>query len=109
MLDSGIAVIYAVENASDRGAYPVERVTLKSTECFENRTVGMSRYYAAKHANVTVDRVIRIWRNASVTTQDVVKIDGDFYIIQQVQDASDKDELPVTDLTLERTVQRYDA
>lgn len=109
MLDSGVVEIYSVENNSERGAYPVEHVTLKCRECFETRVVGMSRYYAARQVNVTVDRMIRIWRNDTLTTQDVAKIDGVFFKIQQIQHSLDKDEMPVSDLTLERTVQRYDA
>ena len=108
MLDSGVVEIYSVENAAERGAYPAIAVKLKCRECFEARTVGMSRYYAAKQANVTVDHVIRIWRNDGITTQDVARIGADFFKIQQKQDSLDKDEMPVTDLTLERTVQRYD-
>lgn len=109
MLDSGLVEILEVENESMRGAYPVKKTSLKFEECFEERTVGMSRFYAARQANVTVDRVIRIWRREDVSTQDVARIGAELFDIRQVQHVFDKDELAVTDLTLERTVQRYDA
>ena len=109
MLDSGIVEIYGAENSAARGAHPVRRLTLKSRECYEARTVGLSRYYAAKQANISVDIVARIWRNEDISTQDVARIDGAFFKIQQVQHTADKDEMPVTDLTLERTVERFDA
>lgn len=109
MLDSGKVTVYSVENEAERGAFPVRKLeSVKATECFERRTVGLTRYYAAKQANVTVDMVIRIWRNEAISTQDMAKIGEQFFKIQQVQHSLDKDEMPVTDLTLERTDERFD-
>jgi hypothetical protein len=108
MLDSGKITIYSVENIAERGAHPVAALTLKAEEYFEKRNVGLTRFYAAKQANVTVDMVARIWRNETISTQDIAQIDDQYFEIMQVQHTTDADEMPVTDLSLERTDKRFD-
>lgn len=110
MLDSGTVDIFSVEDKSERGGFPVWKLEeLKAHECYEERTVGLTRFFTGKQASVSVDMLIRIWQNKGISSQDVARIDGKFYKIKQAQHLLDKDELPVTDLTLERTVERYDA
>lgn len=109
MMDAGIIRVYSTKN-SNRGGAPVRALdALKLEAWFEDRSVGMSRYYAARQANVAVDRIARVWRADGINVQDVVVIDGAQYLIQQVQQAFDQDEMPVTDITLERLVDVYDA
>lgn len=60
---------------------------------------------------MNVELVARIWRNEDISTQDIAQIEGEsgFYKIQQVQHVLDDDQMPVTDLSLERTIEKYDA
>lgn len=110
-MDSGILDLYAVKNVGERAAHLVRHIELKASECFERRVVGLNRYYAARQANVNVELVARIWRNESISTQDVARIrdESGTYKIVQVQHTLDDDLMPVTDLSLERTVEKYDA
>ena len=110
-MDSGVVTIYSVTNEGPRGSHVRRWCTQKGLpECYENRVVGMGRYYAARQANITADRLIRIWRREDISPQDVARLDGQpgFYRIQQVQQVLDDDEMPVTDLTLERMVEHFD-
>lgn len=111
MMDSGVLLVFTVDNAGTRGSYPVKSATQKAREYFECRVVGLNRYYAARQANVNVELVARIWRNEDISTQDIAQIEGEsgFYKIQQVQHVLDDDQMPVTDLSLERTIEKYDA
>lgn len=110
MMDSGILDLFAVQNAGERGAHPVRLAVQKASEYFERRIVGLNRYYAARQANVNVELVARIWRNEDISTQDIARIRGESgtYKIVQVQHTFDDDQMPVTDLSLERTVEKYD-
>lgn len=111
MMDSGVITIYAVENAGERGGHVQRRCTQRGLpEYFEDRVVGLNRYYAARQANVTADRLVRIWRRDDVSPQDVATIQGTtgFFRIRQVQHVDNEDGLPCTDLTLERLVEHYD-
>lgn len=108
MLDSGTLLIYNTTDNGERGSFPVVALELKAEECFEKKTVSLTRFYSARQANVNVDMVARIWRNETISTQDVASIDNEYFRIRQVQHATDKDEMPVTDLSLERTAERFD-
>ena len=111
MMDSGILEIFSVSNAAPRGHHPVSLALSKGREYYENRVVGATRFYSARQANVNVELVARIWRREDVSTQDIARIVGErgFFKIRQVQQTLDDDGLPVTDLSLERTVEKYDA
>jgi len=97
----GLVRIYAVTNAAEPGKKPVDRLTIKHNLRYEQRTVGVTRYYAAMQANVQVQSVLRCPRRSDVSTQDVaVPIDGRQYRIVQVQYPPDVMP-PCMDLTLE--------
>ena len=110
MLDAGIVAICTVHNGAERGDTPLRVLCIRHRAYFGTRTVGMSRFFAARQASVRVDKLIRIWRDAApdVSTQDMAVIGNEVYFIRQVQTATDDDEMPVFDLTLERTVDKYD-
>lgn len=67
-----------------------------------NRTVGVQRYYAARQAQVNIEKVIRIPNpgNVEITTRDVARFDGEerLYRIDQVQEVAVYP--PCLDLTL---------
>jgi len=74
---------------------------------FEERTVGVNRYYAAMQNKIKVDMLIRCPRQRSVSTDDVAIINNiDQYRIRQVQYPPDV-EPPCMDLSLEKVVHPY--
>jgi len=102
-----------VGNIAPPGGMPKEGLTLKvSSLRYKERTVGMSRYWAAMQANVKIDMVIRVpyvpIKAKAISTQDIaIPIDGEQYRIVQIQKPEDIYP-PVMDLSLERLVQKYD-
>lgn len=102
ILDSGTLTIYAVSSTEGIAPPPVRRTLVeKLTTLYGERVVGAARYYAAAKAGVRIDRVVRIWREPSITVRDVCKVDGSYYRIQKVTHTTDEDGLLVTDLDLE--------
>lgn len=52
---------------------------------FQERTVGVKRYYEAMTAKVQIDRLIRVPSRPWLTTEYLVVIQGQVYEIRQVQ------------------------
>jgi hypothetical protein len=107
--NDGVASIYSVENIASPGGMPKEALTIKAANVrYKERTVGMSRFWAAKQTNAKIGRLLRMPKLNSVSTQDVViPIDGKQYKILQVQYPEDVYP-PVMDLSLERLDASYD-
>lgn len=106
--NDGVLAVYSVTNTAEPGNKPVDALTPKIGPLrYQERRVGVTRYYAALQANAKVDAVVRVLRQHDISTQDVVVLrDGQQYNIRQVQHpAGDKPK--VTDLTLERIEQAY--
>lgn len=119
--NSGTLTVYRVTDAAQPGRKPVQKLELKISLPYEERRVGVSRYYAAQQAQVRVDRVLRVPDSgvivlsdggtqiaARVDPQDVaVTEDGTQYSIEQVQAVPDV--WPkCADLTLSRVTQIYE-
>lgn len=113
MFDGGLVKIYKIGNASNPGDTPVEGLTFYQSFYFEEKTIGMTRAYAAMQADSKIDRLISIWQDRSVTDQcvcvifDGSKIEdnvevGIQYRITQAQHKTNNDGLRISDLTLER-------
>lgn len=90
----GLASIYAVTaDAAQPGRKPVETLTLKVTLSFDERRVGVQRYYQAAQALSRVDRVVRVPKPAGVeiAAQDRVRVTGSdaLYRVEQVQSVPD--------------------
>ena len=107
--NDGVVNIYTVGNIAPAGNMPKEGLTLKVSPLrYEERVVGMGRFWTAKQVNARIDRIIRVPRVDGVSSQDVaIPIDGEQYEIKQVQYPPDI-EPPSMDLSLERLVQAYD-
>lgn len=105
----GIVNIYTVDNIADPGNKPKDGLVLKLENLrYEERTVGMGRYWTAKQDNVSIDLLIRVPRIDSVSSQDIaIPKDGKQYKIKQVQYPKDV-EPPSMDLSLERLEQSYE-
>lgn len=88
--NSGIVKIYRTANGAKPGHKAAEilqdpPVTLR----YEEQRTGAARYYAAKQANIQIDRVLRCPRVAGIDTQSVAETeDGEQYRIAQIQSVS---------------------
>lgn len=110
MLFEGRVKIYSLTNTSGQGLMPCEVLRQKSEAYYGERVVGFSRQYAAMGVDQRVDKLIRIWRDESVTIHDYAILDDDMaeqYRIDNIQHLLDEDGLKVTDLTLYRMEQNY--
>lgn len=97
--NDGVVKIYTVTNSAAPGKKPVINLTLKETLRYHERTVGITRYFAAKQANVKIDYVLRVPRQRNVSAQDgAIPNDGQLYNIELVQYPEDNPH--VMDLTL---------
>lgn len=105
---SGIVTIYGEQNVAPPGYIPQVQLTEKATLRYEERSLGLQRYFNAQQNQVQVERVIRCPRYAGVTNQDVAETeDGTRYRIDMVQAVMDVYP-PCMDLTLARYEQAPD-
>lgn len=105
---SGIVTIYSEQNVAPPGYLPQVQLIEKVTLRYEERSLGLQRYFNAQQNQVQVERVIRCPRYAGVTNQDVAKTeDGTRYRIDMVQAVMDVYP-PCMDLTLARYEQAPD-
>lgn len=104
----GVVCIYTVTDGAAPGYQPQPVLTLLETLFYQERRVGLQRYYAGRQAQVEVERVIRTQIRPAVNPQCVaVTEDGVQYgieLVQQVQDVYP----PSMDLTLVRIDQKYE-
>ena len=105
---SGIVTVYSEQNVAPPGYLPQVQLTEKVTLRYEERSLGLQRYFNAQQNQVQVERVIRCPRYAGVTNQDVAETeDGTRYRIDMVQAVMDVYP-PCMDLTLARFEQAPD-
>ena len=100
--NDGLCSIYAVGNIAQPGEKPEDGLTLKAGPLrYEERTVGMSRFWAAKQAEAQIDLLLRMPRIDAVSTHDVaIPKDGGQYDIVHIQCPPDV-EPPCMDLSLQ--------
>lgn len=98
--NDGVVKIYAVKDVAEPGYKPDEKLILKNTVRYQERQLGIQRYYAGRQNQVQIERVIRIPRGVAVDTQDVaITEDGHQFRIDMVQ--AEVDVWPASlDLTL---------
>ena len=107
--NSGVVTVYSVTDSARPGYQPVEQLTPKITLRYEERRLGIQRYYAAMQNQIQVERVIRVQRAGQITNQDVAETeDGRRYRIDLVQSV-DNVWPPSLDLTLAKYVQGEEA
>lgn len=103
--NDGLVTIYAVTDSAQPGRLPMEKLECKAVLRYEERRLGIQRYYAGKQVQVEVERVVRTPRLRRVSSQDVaVTEDGAKYRIDLVQLVTDVHP-PSMDLTLTRIFQ----
>lgn len=105
--DKGIVTLLREPDGSNNGNMPDGDPQEYHTAWYAERTVGMSRYYAAQQANTQIDRLIRIGlpRGDVVIKANDIAILGDGYKYRIAQAAYLFDEdagEDVVDLSLER-------
>jgi len=69
--NDGLVRIYSVTDAAAPGYQPVEELAEKITLRYEERRLGLKRYYEAQQNQIRVQRVIRVPHAGGVTSQDV--------------------------------------
>ncbi|HBV86886.1 MAG TPA: hypothetical protein DEF42_09615 [Desulfosporosinus sp.] len=107
--NDGVVSIYKVGNISPSGNMPKEGLTFKVGPLrYEERIVGMGRFWSAMQAKARIDMVLRVPQLRGVSSQDIaIPNDGKQYEIKQIQYPPDVDP-PVMDLSLERVDAVYD-
>lgn len=106
--NDGIVSICTVTDAAQPGHQPVKKLQTRLKLRFDERSLGITRYYAAKQANISISRVIRVPRGPEISTDDVaITHDGQQFsisLIQAVQDVYP----PCLDLTLSVITQQME-
>ena len=104
----GVVRIYAVTDAAQPGYQPKPVLTLAEALFYQERRVGLQRYYSSKQEQVQVERVIRTQLRPGVSPQCVaITEDGVQYGIDLVQQVTDV--YPASmDLTLTKIEQKYE-
>lgn len=106
--NDGLVKIYSVTNSAADGDMPAETLALKDTLRYEERVVGLQRYYTGRQNAVDIKYVLRCPLVRSVSAQDIaIPNDGRQYRIDFVQYPPDA-EPPVMDLTLVDIAAEYD-
>lgn len=105
--NDGVLDIYGVEDQAKPGYKPVEKHVIVCTLRYEERKLGIQRYYQGKQNQIEVSRVLRVPIPAGIelTNQQIaVTENGTKYRIRMVQRVKDVYP-PSYDLTLERYAQ----
>lgn len=107
MRDEGLLKFYDLKNTAEDGAMPVEQlVDLKISAYYANKTIGYNRMYAAKGADVKLDKLI--WVYTTYVPEDakyVILEDKRQYLITDAVQIVDYDAI---ELSLERVEEYYD-
>ena len=103
----GLVRIYSAANEAAPGDAPRGHLTLRHSLRYEERTVGVSRHYAALQANDRIDMVIRCPRVPLSALDIAVPNDGKQYRITLAQRPQGV-EPPSMDLTLRRLEMDYE-
>lgn len=88
--DDGKLEIYRTVNAADPGEKPRMELRYQSSHAFGYETVGISRYYTALQAKEKIEEVVHIWRDRTIHTDDVCRIEGASFRCAMVQHVLDE-------------------
>ena len=108
-LDAGELTVWRGTNSAPAGGMPAMDYTQVWGSCYENRTIGVTRYYTAQQHGDRADVMVRVPRTYVISpAEDRIILnpydhrDGNAYRVTQKQDVLDENGLPATDLTMER-------
>lgn len=104
MRDAGLLSLYHLTNVAEPGLMPTEKLVKICDAYYIERTVGVTRAYAALSANQQIDKLVRCFNTSmSVNAEYAVLEDGNQYRISLKQQEGDN-----IDLTLVRLEDYYD-
>lgn len=104
--NDGVLTVYKQTDTAKPGHQPKPTLTPKITLRYEERRLGIQRYYSAAQNQVRVERVVRTAKTVKVSSQDIAMTeDGQTYRIDLVQTVPDVYP-PCVDLTLVRHEQK---
>lgn len=110
--DCGVLNLYHPPEAAGDGDLPSGTETKYHSAWYAEKSVGMSRYYAAQQIDTQIDKIVRIEkpRTSVVFADDIAKLaDGYKYRVVQSQELFDEDAgEAVLDLSLERVGKIYE-
>ena len=109
-LDSGILTVWRGTNTAPAGGMPAMTYKQIWGAYYQDRTIGIQRWYTAQQHGDRPDFLVRVPRTWGLSpAPDRVLLEpfgwqenGGAYRIVQIQQVMDEADLPVTDLTLER-------
>lgn len=104
--NDGWAEVFRVEDEAPPGYQPQPVLKQEMRLPFQNRTVGVNRYYNAKQNQIEIELVIRVPKpDKTITNKNVVKVADKTFRIDFVQEI--KDVFPESlDLTLVKYEQK---
>ena len=106
--EDGIVKIYSISNIAEPGEMPKEGLTSKVGPLpFDERTVGMNRFWTAMQESARIDLVLRVPQIRTVSIHDVAIVFGEQYDIKQIQYPKDV-EPPSMDLSLQQLAVKYE-
>lgn len=106
--DDGIVTVYAVTDAAKPGYKPTSGLKKRIELCYEERRVGIQRFFSGQQNQIKVERVLRCPATGQVSTQDVaITEDGQQYRIDLIQKV-DGVYPPSVDITLTHIQQKYE-
>ena len=106
MQNAGILTIYSLSNIGTAGFMPTEKLDEICTAYYSERTLGVTRVYAALGADQQIDMLVRCYNTPSLPTnaEYVILEDDNQYRISLKQ----KIDADTYDLTLVRLEGNYD-
>lgn len=108
--NDGVLKVYEVGNIAEPGDMPKEGLKLKFANSlpYEERTVGMGRFWTAMQEQSTITQLLRIPRVNGISLHDkIIPVNGVQYDIVQIQSINDI-EPPSFDLSLEKLSTAYE-
>lgn len=110
LLDSGTLTVWRGANTAPPGGMPVMQYQQVWASCYADKTIGVTRWYTAQQHGDRPDMIVQVERtwDLKVGTDRVIlspyawQDTGGAYKIVQIQQVTNEENLPRTDLTLER-------
>lgn len=104
MRDAGLLTVYKLVNVAEAGLMPTEKLVSICTAYYDERTIGITRAYAALGAKQQIDRLVIVYNvTLPADAEYVILEDGDQYRISLKQVQGD-----AVLLTLTRLEDLYD-
>lgn len=106
--NDGIVTVYAVTDTAKPGYKTTPGLQRIIELCYEERRVGIQRFFSGQQNQIKVERVLRCPATGKVSTQDIaITEDGQQYRIDLIQKA-DGTYPPSVDITLTHIQQKYE-